>query len=573
LTERTIVEELEHRLALERVVLGVSTAFINLRTDQIDAGVERALAEIGAFCDVDRAYVFRLTETSMSNTHEWCAAGVEPQLAHLQELPLSAFPWWVERIRRREVTHIPSVADLPDEAAAERATLLEQDIVSIVVVPMVLAGKAIGFIGFDSIRHGKRWADEDITLLRIAGEIVANALERKRAEAERGALEEQLIQARSLDNVARLAGGVAHDFNNLLTVIISHGYLLKRACVDAELGGHIDVLLQSAQQAAELTRQLMIVGRRDVLQSEVLDLNAIVLSLESLLISSLGESVELTLRLDADPCWVKLGKAHLKQVIVNLAVNARDALSHGGHVLIETGHVPAAAAEARSWVYLRVRDDGPGMSEEVRRRAFEPFFSTKGIKGTGLGLSTLHAIVQHAGGSVRIESAPGTGTTIEVCLPAVAAPEPVVAPATESVAPSAGGQERILLVEDSDPLRVLLERILVEHGYRVVSTGHPAGALTIASQPGAAFDLLLTDVILPAMSGRALAERLRARFPALAIAYISGHDDQVLVRQGVVDEGVSLLSKPFRDTELLAFVRAVLSQRDALATTSEGGPP
>jgi two-component system cell cycle sensor histidine kinase/response regulator CckA len=561
---RTIVEELEHRLSFERLVLGISTTFINLGTAEIDTGIEHALAQIGGFCDVDRAYVIRFQAELATCTHEWCAAGVPPQIQLLQNLPLAAFPWWAERTLRREVIHVPVVAEMPEEAAAERQILTEQDVVSVVSVPLEFAGNAMGFIGFDSIRHGKHWSEEDMTLLRVAGEIVVNALERKRAEAERSALEEQLIQARSLENVSRLAGGVAHDFNNLLTVIISHALALRRGCSAPALQKSIDVLLQSAEHAADLTRQLMIVGRRDLLRSDVLELRELVSTLEPLLRSSLGESITLTLRPDPQPCWVQLGKAHLKQVIVNLVVNARDALPHGGHVCIEMANVGqgpdrhrAALRPSDSWLCLSVRDDGIGMAEATRRRAFEPFFSTKGSKGTGLGLSTLQSIVQHAGGSVHIESAIGNGTTVEVYLPRVAAPV-VPAQATASTAAARGQQELVLLVEDNDALRALVETMLIEHGYRVVAAAHPRAALAAADQLRHSVDLLLTDVILPTMSGRVLAESLTAKRPSLRVAYMSGHDDEVLVRQGVLDDGIWLLPKPFRDDELLAFVRAVL---------------
>jgi signal transduction histidine kinase/ActR/RegA family two-component response regulator len=513
---------------------------------------------------VDRAYVFAFAGATMSNTHEWCADGVEPQIDNLQGLPVEVFPWWVARIERQEVIHIPTVADLPDEAAAERSILLEQDIVSIVVVPLVFGGKSVGFIGFDSIHAGKLWVQEDITLLRIAGEIVVNALERKRADGERRELEEQLIQARSLDNVARLAGGVAHDFNNLLSVILNHAYALEREVNDPRLCEYARVLAQSAEQAAELTRQLMIVGRRDLLRSERFDVNLVLESLEHLLRRTLGEAVSFERRSTEEPCWVEMAKAHFKQVVVNLTMNARDALPNGGSVQItaqvvhRSGGAAVETAPGRGWVRLRVWDDGVGMSADVARQALEPFFSTKGASGTGLGLSTVHSIVRQAGGHLHIKSEPGLGTTVDIDLPRVDALDPLEAQSSVYASPARGGGELILLVEDSEALRHLLAQTLRAQGYEVVAAAHAEHAFALLAQSEQTPDLLLSDVILPGLSGRALAEQLLPRYPGLRVAYMTGYDDDVLVRQGVLEGNTLLLAKPFVDTQLLAFVQLAL---------------
>jgi two-component system cell cycle sensor histidine kinase/response regulator CckA len=560
-----VVSDVDRRFRFERLVLSISTHFINLAPGQIDSGIEAALRQIGEFCAVDRAYVFRFAGSLMSNTHEWCAPGVEPQLVNLQQLPLAVFPWWVARIERNEVVHIPRVLDLADEAGAEREILREQDIVSVVAVPMVIGSRALGFIGFDSIHDGKLWEDDDIALLRVTGEIVLNALERKRADEERQALEEQLVQSRSMENVARLAGGVAHDFNNLLSVILNHARAIERAVSDPRLRGYARTLCQSAEQAAELTRQLMIVGRRELLQSEVLDLNQVLGSLENLLRRTLGEAVRYDVSSAEIPCTVKLGKAHLKQVIVNLVMNAHDALPKGGHVRVETALLEDPGGQTQ-WIQLRVSDDGVGMSDEVARRALEPFFTTKGSAGTGLGLSTVHAIVRQAGGRVSIQSRPGTGTTVDVLLPRVSAPVAPPAPSPDDAQATRGKGESILLVEDSEPLRAWLEQTLTENGYQVLVAEDPAAALALLDGRAAMVDLLLTDVILPGISGRELAARVRQQCAQVRVAYISGYDDEVLVRQGVVDPEIALLPKPFLAEDLLAFVWRVLETGAAHGT-------
>ena len=570
------VDELEHRLRFERLVMSVSTQFINRITQEIDAGIEQALSLIGSYCRVDRAYVFLFNGTTLSNTHEWCAPHVEPQLENLQALPLADFPWSVRRVRQKEVVHVPRVAELPEEAAKERRILQQQGVLSVVLVPMTFEGKSLGFIGFDSVREVKSWSDDDIALLRIAGEIVVNALERKRADGERRALEEQLVQARSLDNMARLAGGVAHDFNNLLSVILNHARALERQLSEPRLRGYASVLCQSAEQAAELTRQLMIVGRREVVHSEVLDVNQVLRSMAHLLERTFGDEVEFELSPSEEPCYVKLGRAHLKQIVVNLTINARDALpTRGGRVVIDTlsvesvpssgcvpsrGGAPSGVGSAGPWIRLGVADTGAGMTAAVASRVFEPFFSTKGDLGTGLGLSTVQGIVSQAGGQIHIDTAIGRGTRVEVYLPQVlSVPCPDVV-RTPSTPPPRGRGELILLVEDSEPLRVLIEHLLVEQEYRVLTAAHPALAIELAAHAGKDLALLLTDAMLPAMTGRELAERVRQRDAQLRVAYMSGHDDQVLVRRGAVDAGMLLLQKPFSDRELLTFVRRALDE-------------
>jgi GAF domain-containing protein len=294
---------------------GLSTDFVSLAPQEVDNGIKQALAAIGEFARVDRAYIFSFSKggTSMCNTHEWCAPGIEPQIENLGDLPVSVFPWWTERMRRREFIHIPRVADLPDEAAAERAILLEQAIQSIVVVPMTSGQSVIGFLGFDSVQMEKTWDAEDIALLKIVGEIFVSALERKQAEERRALLEAELVQTRSLENVAKLAGGVAHDFNNLLAVILNCAAALRRELHDPRHTSYINELYDSATQAARLTRQLLLVGRRGIVEPVLLDINEAVGSLADLLRGTLGENISLRLELGQDVSTVKLGAPQIER--------------------------------------------------------------------------------------------------------------------------------------------------------------------------------------------------------------------------------------------------------------------
>jgi signal transduction histidine kinase len=571
-TERNRAEAALHeRRAFEKLITGLSTDFVSLAPQDVDPGINRALAAIGAFARVDRAYIFRFSKdgTTMSNTHEWCAPGIEPQIENLGDLPVSVFPWWTERMRRREVIHIPRVADLPDEAAAERAILLEQAIRSIVVVPITSGQSVLGFLGFDSVQVEKTWEDEDIALLKIVGEIFVSALDRKEADARRALLEAELVQTRSLENVAKLAGGVAHDFNNLLAVILNCAAMLRRELHDSRHIGYINELYDSATQAARLTRQLLLVGRRGIVEPVLLDINEAVRSLHELLRGTLGEHVSLRIELGQDVSTVKLGAPQIEQILLNLTLNARDAMPNGGEFFIGTDTVDLDREHAAKsidvnpgrYTVLMVKDTGVGMTAEIGARAFEPFFTTKGALGTGLGLSTVHGIVKQAGGHLSLRTAPGQGCSIALYFPALDAEH-----APRSKAPSSperverGRGETILLVEDSPPLLKLVGAVLSAHGYRVREASTPSRALEIANQLDHPIDLLLTDVILPEMSGKELTDRLLSARKIRRVIYMSGYENDIIARHGVLAEGVRMLQKPFLETELLEQVRLALAE-------------
>jgi signal transduction histidine kinase/ActR/RegA family two-component response regulator len=570
LTERNRIEmALYERLAFEKLITELSTRFITLSSQEIDRGFNAALGSIGEFASADRAYVFLFSKdgTTMTNTHEWCAPGVEPQIHNLVDLPVQLFPWWTDHMRRRETIHIPRVIDLPEEAAAEKQILLEQAIQSVVVVPMTCGPAVVGFVGFDWVRTSKVWTTDDVALLRIVGEIFANAMNRSRAEEQRVLLEAQLVQTRSLENVAKLAGGVAHDFNNLLGVVLNYSSMLRKELTDARQLSYLDELYLSAKQAAQLTRQLLLAGRRGVVEPIALDLNEAIGSLTDLLRRTLGEHVTLKLELADELGIVRLGVPQIEQVILNLTLNARDAMPNGGRFTIKTATVELGPDDVARYVdvnpgrytLLTMSDTGVGMPPEVAARAWDPFFTTKGELGTGLGLSTVHGIVKQAGGHLAIETAPGAGCAIRIYLPVVdrVQAQPKCAPAAPEAIPDGTG-ETILVVEDSLPVRKLVCGVLAAHGYCVFAAASPSEALEQMKEPGRCVDLLLADVMLPEMSGRHLADRLREAGKITRVLYMSGYENDVIAHQGILTEGVRLLQKPFLEEDLLRQVRISL---------------
>ena len=381
---------------------------------------------------------------------------------------------------------------------------------------------------------------------------------------EQRQLEAQLLHAQKMEGVVRLAGGVAHDFNNMLTIILSGASALREALHDRP-----DLLLELADieaagsRAVGVTRQLLTFARRQVAELRLLDLDELVGNLRNMLHRLLGEDIDLQIRLGGVSAAIRADPGQIEQVIVNLAINARDAMPAGGNLVVTTAErtitpvdTAAAGLPPGPYVTVTIADTGVGLSPYVREHLFEPFFTTKPAgTGTGLGLATSYGIVQQAGGSIAVASEPGEGTSFVLTFPALPREDEAV-----DTAPSAGG-ETILLVEDESAVRLIAARVLRKHGYTVHDAGDPLDAIEIARRLGGRIDLLLTDVIMPRMGGRDLAHALCAEFPALRVLYTSGYTADAMGRQGELDPGVHFLPKPYVPSVLATKVREVLDAK------------
>jgi PAS domain S-box-containing protein len=401
---------------------------------------------------------------------------------------------------------------------------------------------------------------------------VAAIVNNYRDVTDRRMLEEQVILAQKMEAIGRLAGGVAHDFNNILTAI--GGYtdlLLADLAPDDQRRRDVEEIHQAAQRAASLTRQLLAFSRRQVLQPKVINLNSLVPGIETMLRRLIGEDILFATVLHPRLGNVRADPGQIEQVIVNLVVNARDAMPKGGRVTIETRNVELDESYAEDhpgvtpgrYVMLAVTDTGVGMDEETRARIFEPFFTTKVRgKGTGLGLATVYGIVQQTGGHIWPYSEPGKGTTMRVYLPRVDEPADPLERPGEAPLELLRGSETILLVEDEAPVRSVTRQLLERNGYTVLEAADGPAALALVDRGsgGGHVDLLLTDVIMPGMSGRELAGELQARRPDLRVLYMSGYTDDAVVRHGMLEPGLAYLEKPFRPATLLRKVREVLQQ-------------
>jgi PAS domain S-box-containing protein len=386
---------------------------------------------------------------------------------------------------------------------------------------------------------------------------------------ERERLEAELRQAQKLEAIGHLAAGVAHDFNNILMVIQGYGEMLLSQLEDQEHRGDLHQIQEAARRGSDLTRQLLAFGRKQVLRVRPLDLNAVVLETSQMLTRLIGENI--TLRIDTAPvvCPIEADRGQLEQVLMNLAVNARDAMTRGGSLSLSVDRMELTGSghgiPEGSYVKLEVSDTGSGMDDATRQRVFEPFFTTKAPgKGSGLGLSTVYGVVKQLGGDVLVESTPLQGSTFTLLLPATAKmPETV----HETIIPelAAGGGDTVLLVEDDAPVRALLSSVLKRHGYNVLVASGPKEALTTAARHMGPLDLVLSDVIMPEMSGPEMVALLRNIRPEPAVLYLSGYATDALVTDGVLPDAVSFIQKPVTARQLLQAVRLVLTQSDPSA--------
>jgi PAS domain S-box-containing protein len=422
------------------------------------------------------------------------------------------------------------------------------------------------------------WArrDRSIISVRLSGRAFRNEANTIFFElfaedvTERRALEQQLRQAQKMEAVGRLAGGIAHDFNNLLMVISGYSeFLLERLGTDSTLRGHAQEIANAAERATSLTRQLLAFSRKQMLAPKIVDLNGVVTENVKMLTRLIGEDIDLVMVPGPDIGAVKADPGQIEQVIMNLAVNARDAMPHGGKLTIETANVTLDANYARfhapvkpgDYVMLAISDTGMGMDADTQAHIFEPFYTTKGLKGTGLGLSTVYGIVKQSEGYIWLYSEAGKGTSFKIYLPRFSATgealatQPALAADSDQPRP---GHETILLVEDEENLRRLARQSLETQGYRVIDAPDGASAMKISQAHKGPIHLLLTDVIMPGMNGRELANQISPSRPEMRVLYMSGYTENHIGHNGTLDEGITLLQKPFTLPALKAKVREVL---------------
>jgi PAS domain S-box-containing protein len=566
-------EEEARRLAQENTVVAEIGRIISSTLD-INEVYEAFSAEVKKIIPFDRV-VINMIDTEKNTVQNVYMAGKELQDRNVKDIYPLEGSGNAEMVRTKSTLLIQTedFSEYKDRLPMLLSTF-QAGFRSVMNVPLFSKGEIIGGL---LLRSQKPYAytDKEVKLAeRIASQIagaVANAqlyTERIQAEKEREALQEQLRQSQKMEAIGQLAGGVAHDFNNLLTVIKGYSQLSLGETKEGDpLKENIEEIKKAADRAVDLTRQLLAFSRRQIMEMKVLDINTNLQNLEKMLKRIIGEDVELVFLLNKDLGRVRTDPGQIEQVVLNLAVNARDAMPHGGKLTIETDNVKLDEAYAKRhiavkpgpYVMLSVSDTGVGMTPEVRDRVFEPFFTTKAKgKGTGLGLSTVYGIVKQSGGNIWVYSELGKGTTFKIYLPMVEEILEEVEQMVMKEEPSRGS-ETILLVEDDEEVRKLAVRILEKRGYRVLkaSKGEEALSLCKKQQP---IHLMVTDVVMPGMGGRELTNRLKDSHPEMKVLYMSGYTDNAIVHHGVLEKGMNFIQKPFTVDSLTRKVREILDK-------------
>jgi two-component system, cell cycle sensor histidine kinase and response regulator CckA len=517
--------------------------------------LDEAVATVAEILDVELVKVLELDD---AGHHFEVRAGVgwEPGTVGSATVPANDSH---AALTLREETVI--VADYAEETRFTPARILHDHRARSGVTALIEGNdRAYGVIGAHS-RQPRDFSDDDAYFLQAVGNVLAAALARQRGER----LEAQLQQARRLEAVGQLAGGIAHDFNNLLSVILNYTQFLEGETSDEQTLADLREIENAARRATDLTRQLLVFSRRDMAEAVRVDLGEVVRETEALLRRTIGEHVTLNTRVAAGSLPVELGPGQANQVLINLVVNARDALADGGTIEVEARETTVDAAflpgdpglAPGRYAVLTVADDGAGMPPEVAAQVFEPFFTTKPPgEGTGLGLATVYGIVDQAGGHIEVDSAEGRGTRVIVYLPLSANDEPVEGEGREPALPAGRGQA-ILVVEDEEAVRRMTCRTLEQNGYRAIGASGAKEALrAFAAEDG--IDLVLTDVVMPDLSGKELVAALRERGSDVRAIYMSGYAGDVVARHGGLEDDVPLLQKPFAADELLRTIQDAL---------------
>jgi signal transduction histidine kinase/ActR/RegA family two-component response regulator len=522
-------EALRERLAFERLIAAISARFINLSRDRIDAGIDDGLARIGAHMGADQASIVLQGDGEADGAeavHAWhrAEAAATPDAAATAAV---ARAWGTAGHQRHGCIHVPDVAHL--SAGRERAGLAGQGIRTFIAAPLSRTGRSIGFLMLAATRNLRRWSDDDVALVRMAAEIFATAIAQERSEAERAALEARLQQTQRLEAIGTLAGGIAHEFNNILGGMLGNAELALARPGGSGTGRHLRQILTAGERARSVIDQILTFSRHGEPQHRTLAPEPVVAEAVALLRASLPATVAIETDLGAADARIDGDPARLQQVVMNLCTNAAQAMDERGTIRLALDTVELDGELRLShgllppghYLRLAVSDTGHGMDAAVLRRMFEPFFTTKRPgRGTGLGLATVHGIVAEHHGAIHVVSAPGRGTAFEAFLPQSTAPVEGDQPA-ESGAPPGNG-ETVLLVDDDRPLVLLGEEMLAMLGYEPVGYCSSRAALEAVRADPRRFDLVLTDEIMPEMTGRELAAEIRRIRPDLPVVLMSG---------------------------------------------------
>ncbi len=575
ITERKKTEErLRYRLSIEMIITSFTTALVSSDLYDVDREIRTALKLLGNVTGTDRVYLFLYNReiSEFSNTHEWCAEGIAAYIGNFKNLPVDSYPWWTGKMKNNSVVIFQDINDMPDKSDNLKGIFIEHNILSIAVIPLFYDGKLTGFMGFDSIKKRKKWTEDNIDLLKLTGNIFCSALVRKKELEEKSKLNEQLVQIQKLESIGRLAGGVAHDFNNILQVIMGFAEMAMEDIPpdSGTLKNYLEEIYKAAKRSAELTGQLLAFARRQTANPEIINLNEVIENTIKMLKRLIGENIELIWN-PSDNLWnTRIDISQVNQLITNLCINSRDALEgkRGGKIIIETRNTAVDETYRKKnayfvpgeYVMLAVSDNGKGMDRETISHIFEPFYTTRGKEGTGLGLSTVYGIMKQNNGYINTRSEVDAGTTMELYFKRYSEH---ISPALQTIHEQEIkmlSQKTILIVEDEATILSLASEILKKAGFKVLTAENGEKAVSLSGRSNNKIDLLITDVVLPEMNGKKLAEKFSALMPGIKTLFMSGYTANVIAHQGILDEGINFIQKPFSVKDLLTKVNQILTE-------------
>ncbi len=564
-------EALRRSLAFVKFSQQIANRLISLDIEVFDQTIEGMLQEVCTLFDLERGYVFLCDETCETAflSHEWCTPGIFPHRGFLDQIALGELGDFVASLQRAEYVQVNTCQIEPTATNRFFLDILHQlSIKSFINLPLKVEDRLLGWIGFDVVQAEKEWTQDSIEAFILTGQLITSAIQRKQAEETRHELEAHLRQSQKLEAIGQLAGGIAHDFNNILVPISGYAELaLLDLTPDSKIYADLTQIKTAAQRATHLTRQILAFGRKQALEIQLLDVNQVIRDMHPLMDRLIREDIAVHIRLAPALGLVKGDRSQLEQVVLNLIINACDAMPTGGELLIETGSVMLdelyatrhVGVQPGQYILLMVSDTGCGMDVDTQQHIFEPFFTTKEHgKGTGLGLATTYGIIKQHGGNIWVYSEPGHGTIFKIYIPLADEQTLSITPPILEHTTLMQGTETLLVVEDEGPVRQLVCETLSTYGYTVLEAAHPEAALALLASYHNTIHLMLTDVIMPGMSGRDLYQRAVAIRPDMKVIYMSGYTDDVIIRYGMLDEGIHFLQKPFTLHTLIHQIQHVL---------------
>ena len=559
-TRQNFEHELKFRLEFEELILNISNRFVTIDELRIDQGIQQALEEVGRFARVDRAYIFYYSDDfkTMDNRYEWCADGVEPCKDTLQNVAVNPESRFITEINELKVVHVPQVDLLEEDMYEEKAEWQREKIKSLICVPLISNNRAVGFLGFDSVREEKVWSRDFISLLRIVGSMLINLEERQRAKAREDALTSQMRHTQKLESLGVLAGGIAHDFNNLLMGMISHSELLLHILPKhSNQRNSANNIHQAAKRAAELTHQLLSYSGKAKFELAAVDLTKIIEHMTPLLKTAVTKKASLKFKLSAQPLPVEVDVTQIRQVLLNLITNASESLGEsGGKITISTGMISASEKylnttylkddlEEGDYAYIEIKDTGRGIPNELLEKIFDPFFTTK-FTGRGLGLAVVMGIIRSHKGAVKVESSLSEGTAFKVLFRCTEkAIEHEIDKPEEVTDLDQKFDGLVLVIDDEEITRLATEEMLEFSGFKALLAEDGIRGIELFRLHHADISAVLLDMTMPILGGMEVFVKLQEINPRVPVILSSGYSKEDYTEQ-IKDLNIAgFLQKPY----------------------------